>query len=137
MKEIESLIPHRHPFLFVDEIITANKDEITGVKTFDESFVFFQENHTKEKIVPSMILIEAMAQCGGAGVKKLNDSEDNALYGLASIENTQFLGTVQVGNTIKMIVKNIKISNRVIKQSGTVYCKDKIAVEATWMCAKL
>ena len=136
MKEIESLIPHRYPFLFVDEIITANKDEITGVKTFDESFVFFQENYTKEKIVPNMILIEAMAQCGGAGVKKLNNSDDE-LYGLASIENAKFFNTVEVGSTIEMIVKNIKISNRVIKQSGTVYCKDKIAVEATWMCAKL
>lgn len=136
MKEIESLIPHRYPFLFVDEITNVNKDEITGVKTFDESFVFFQENHTKEKIVPNMILIEAMAQCGGAGVKKLNNGDDE-LYGLASIENAKFFSTVEVGSTIEMIVKNIKISNRVIKQSGTVYCKDKIAVEATWMCAKL
>lgn len=136
MKEIESLIPHRYPFLFVDEITNVNKDEITGVKTFDESFVFFQENHTKEKIVPNMILIEAMAQCGGAGVKKLNNDDDE-LYGLASIENAKFFSTVEVGSTIEMIVKNIKISNRVIKQSGTVYCKDKIAVEATWMCAKL
>lgn len=40
MKEIEDLIPHRHPFLFVDEIISANQDEIVGIKTFDESIEF-------------------------------------------------------------------------------------------------
>lgn len=136
MKEIETLIPHRYPFLFVDEIISVDEHEIIGMKSFDDSFAFFQETSAGQKIVPSMILVEAMAQCGGAGVKKINDSEDGALYGLASIENTQFHDTVQAGNTIKMIIRNIKISNKIIKQSGTVYCKDKIAVEATWMCAK-
>lgn len=135
MKDIEKLIPHRFPFLFVDEIISAEEEEILGFKTYDESFVFFQENFHREKIVPNVILIESMAQCGGAGIKKLGLG-GNSFYGFAIIENVKFFNYVRFGETVEMLVKNINISNRIIKQSGTAFCNKKIIAEATWICAK-
>ncbi|MCY6372697.1 3-hydroxyacyl-ACP dehydratase FabZ family protein [Clostridium ganghwense] len=136
MNEIESLIPHRFPFLFVDEILSAEKDEIVGIKTFDDSFSFFQEGFSKQKIVSNVILVESMGQCGGAGIKKLGIGGD-ALYGFAVIQNVQFFSNVEFGQTVKMVIKNLKISNKAIKQSGTAFCNDKVVAEATWMCARL
>ncbi|MBV7275160.1 3-hydroxyacyl-ACP dehydratase FabZ family protein [Clostridium thailandense] len=136
MSDIEALIPHRHPFLFVDEILSADEDKTIGIKTYDESFAFFQECMPKQKIVPNVILIESMGQCGGAGIKKSGIGSD-ALYGFAVMENVRFFDTVKFGETVRMIIKNINISNRAIKQSGTALCNDKVVAEATWMCARL
>ncbi|GAA0179254.1 3-hydroxyacyl-ACP dehydratase FabZ [Clostridium sediminicola] len=136
MNDIETLLPHRHPFLFVDEILSAEKDEIIGIKTFDDSFIYFQEYNSKQKIVPNVILVESMGQCGGAGIKKLGIG-GNALYGFAVIQDVRFFNTVEFGQTVKMVVKNLRVSSRGIKQSGTAFCNGKLVAEATWMCAKL
>lgn len=135
MNEIETLIPHRDPFLFVDEIETANENEIIGHKHYDESFEYFKGHFPHLKIVPGMILVESMAQCGGAGVRKLRKSEDG-IFVLASIESAQFLNAVEIGKTVRMKIKNIRLGSKVIKQQGTAYVDDKPVAEATWMCAR-
>ncbi len=136
MKEIENLLPHRHPFLFVDVILSANKDEIVGTKTFDESMVFFNGHFPKLKIVPGTILVEAIAQCGGAGVKKIN-SKSKGLFSLATVESVKFYKQVKCGQTVKMVVKNLRIGEKIIKQSGISYVNDIPVAQATWMCVKL
>jgi 3-hydroxyacyl-[acyl-carrier-protein] dehydratase len=135
MNDIDTLIPHRDPFQFVDEILSAEEDEIVGVKTYDDPF-FMQGHFPERKIVPGVILIESMAQCGGAGINKIGIVGD-ALWGLASLEEAHFLSIVDFGKTVKMVIKNLKISNRGIKQSGTAFCDGKIVVTATWVCARL
>jgi 3-hydroxyacyl-[acyl-carrier-protein] dehydratase len=66
MKEIEILIPQRPPFLYVDRIVSATKDEITGTNMFSCSNEFLRGSFADHYFVPGVILIEAMAQCGGA-----------------------------------------------------------------------
>ena len=136
MNAVKELIPHREPFLFVDEIVSANRDEIIGVKNFGESFTFAEGHFPGGRIVPGVLLVEAMGQCGGAGIKQLGLGGD-ALYGFAAFENVRFLGAVKLGKTVKMVIKNLKISNRAIKQSGTAYCDGKAVAEATWLCVRL
>ncbi|MHC1685172.1 MAG: 3-hydroxyacyl-ACP dehydratase FabZ family protein [Clostridiaceae bacterium] len=136
MKDIKELIPHRDPFLFVDEIISVEKEEIVGIKTYDESFYYFQENNNKEKTVPNTIIVESMGQCGGAGIKQLGIGGDS-LYGFAIMEDIRFYDNAKFGDTVKMVVKNLNITTRAIKQSAIAYCNDKIIAEATWMCARI
>jgi 3-hydroxyacyl-[acyl-carrier-protein] dehydratase len=136
MKEIKKLLPHRHPFLFVDEIISARQDEIIGVKIFDESMEFLNGHFPEFKIVPGTILVEAMAQCGGAGIKKLYPTR-NGLFSLATIESVKFHKSVECGQTVKTVVKNLRVGEKVIKQSGVSYVNDIPVVEAIWMCVKL
>lgn len=70
---IEKLIPHRSPFLFVDKIISANEKQIIGIKTFDKAIDKMATGSFSDfDFIPGMILIESMAQCGGAGIKKLD-----------------------------------------------------------------
>ena len=133
--EIEKLIPHRAPFLFVDKIITANEKEIIGIKSFDKSNEMLTGSFPEFNFIPGTIIVESMAQCGGAGVKKAKLAE--GLFGLASMENVTFLKGVTYNEEIKFIIKNIRVSNRLIKQTGIAYTKNEPILEATWICARI
>lgn len=134
--EIEKLIPHRFPFLFVDKIITANEEEVIGVKSFDRTIdKMLTGSFPDYDFIPGMILIESMAQCGGAGVKKAGLAE--GFFGLVSMGNVKFLKGVTYDEEIKYIIKNVRVSNRLIKQSGIAYSRDEPIAEATWVCARI
>jgi 3-hydroxyacyl-[acyl-carrier-protein] dehydratase len=136
MDSIKALIPHRDPFLFVDEIVSADENEIIGLKTFADSFFVFSGHLPERRIVPEVILIEAMAQCGGVGAKKLKLINEE-LCVLAMIQTARFFNDVEPGNLVTMVIKNLKVRNRGIKQSGTAYCHEQVVAEATWWCVKL
>jgi 3-hydroxyacyl-[acyl-carrier-protein] dehydratase len=79
MKEIEILVPQRNPFLFVDKLLSASREEIIGTHIFSDSNQFLRGSFPDYYFVPGAILIEAMAQCGGAGIRKMGlaDSLDS------------------------------------------------------------
>lgn len=134
MKEVETLIPHREPFLFVDRIVSATPEEIVGTKVFPDSEHFLRGSFPESGFVAGTILIEAMAQCGGAGIKKLGLAD--GFFGFANIENANFFQGVPYGKEFKMVVRNVKIAERYIRQSGVGYVDDEQCVELTWTCVK-
>ena len=135
-KEIESLIPHRSPFLFVDHILVANEKEIVGTKRFErENDPMLTGSFPEANFIPGMILVESMAQCGGAGIKKAGLAD--GFFGLVSMEDVAFLKGIFYGQEIKYVVKNIRVSNRLIKQSGVAYYKEVPITKATWVCARI
>src|SRR5690606_14442191 len=98
MKEIETLIPHRAPFIFIDEITMADSEKVVGNRTFKNSEPILKGSFPFFNYVPGMIIIESMAQCGGAGVKMLGISR--GIFGLANIENANFYKGVQFGDKV-------------------------------------
>lgn len=133
---IESLIPHRFPFLFVDEILIANKEEIIGTKTFSKTTdEMLCGSFPESGFIPGMILIESMAQCGGAGIKLLGLAD--GFFGLVSLDKVRFFKGVTYEIEVKYIVKNIRVSDRLIKQEGVAYVINEPVAEASWICAKL
>lgn len=135
MKPIESLIPHRDPFLYVDTIISATMEEIVGLKVFSDTDPLISGSFPEFNFVPGVILLESMAQCGGAGVKILGVTE--GFFALSSIESAHFPRGAEIGQQIKMVIKNIKLSERFIKQSGIAYVANKVVADATWLCVRL
>ena len=134
MKEIETLIPHRNPFLYVDELIDLSKDEIVGTTIFSDTNSFLTASFPEFNYVPGVILIEAMAQCGGAGIKKLGLAD--GLFGFANIEHATFYKGVEYGNVFKMVIQNIKVAEKYIKQSGVGYVGEAVCMELIWTCVK-
>jgi 3-hydroxyacyl-[acyl-carrier-protein] dehydratase len=134
MKEIETLIPHRNPFLYVDEISSLSKEEIVGTNIFSEANEFLTGSFPEFNYVPGVILIEAMAQCGGAGIKKLGLAD--GLFGFANIEAANFYKGVEYGAVFKMVIKNIKITSKYFKQSGIGLVAGSPCLDLTWMCIR-
>lgn len=134
MKEIETLIPHRNPFLYVDKISSLSKEEIIGTTVFSDANEFLTGSFPEFNYVPGVILIEAMAQCGGAGIKKLGLAD--GLFGLANIETANFYKGVEYGDVFKMVIKNIKITDKYFKQSGIGLVADSSCMDLTWTCVR-
>lgn len=64
----EELLPHRDPFLFLDELIEADEKHTVAKRVFTDDHFFFKGHFPAYPVVPGVILVETMAQCGGAGL---------------------------------------------------------------------
>jgi 3-hydroxyacyl-[acyl-carrier-protein] dehydratase len=135
MKEVQTLLPHRDPFLYVDKLVSITPETIVGTKIFSDTDQFLRGSFPDFYFVPGMILIEAMAQCGGAGIKKLALTE--GLFGLANIENATFYRGVEYEKEFRMEISNLKITERYIRQSGLGLVDGERCVELSWTCVRL
>jgi len=134
MNEIENLLPHREPFLFIDEIVEATKEKIVAKHVFTENEFFFKGHFPEYPVVPGVILVETMAQAGGAGLRKLEILSGDALFFLATIDKVKFRKQVRPGDEVTLEIENLRVSPRMIKQQGKTFVGDELAAEAEWMC---
>jgi len=134
MNEIEKLLPHRQPFLFVDEIVQADEQKIVAKHVFTENECFFKGHFPEYPVVPGVILVETMAQSGGAGLRKLGIIGDTALFFLATVDKVKFRRQVRPGDEVRSEIINLRLSPKMIKQQGKAYVGDELAAEAEWMC---
>ena len=132
--EIEKLLPHREPFLFVDEISEASEEKITAKHIFTENEFFFKGHFPEYPVVPGVILVETMAQAGGAGLRKLGVIADDGLFFLATVDKVKFRRQVRPGDEVRCEIVNLRVSSKMIKQAGKAYVGVEIAAEAEWMC---
>lgn len=133
MKDIKELIPHRDPFLFIDRLEKADAEEVIAYRTFTKDEPFFKGHFPQYPVVPGVILVETMAQAGGAGVSQTGILGDN-LFFLASVDKVKFRRQVRPDEEVRLEIKNLRVSARVLKQSGVAKVGDEIAAEAEWMC---
>jgi len=133
-KDIESLIPHRKPFIFVDEIESADKDGSVSYHTFTEDEFFFKGHFPEYPVVPGVILVETMAQAGGAALSFQKTFAEGSLFFLATVDKVKFRKQVRPGDKVKLVITNLRVSARMIKQAGKAYIGDDVAAEAEWMC---
>ena len=132
MTDITSLLPHRDPFLFVDRIEKADPEEIVAYRRFTAAEPFFAGHFPEYPVVPGVLLIETLAQCGGAGLRM--STGGSGTFFLAAVEKAKFRRQVKPDDEVRCVVRNLRVSKSMLRQSGKAYVGDELAAEAEWLC---
>ena len=132
--DIKSLLPHREPFLFVDEIVSCDDNGSVSEHVFTENEFFFKGHFPEYPVVPGVILCETMAQAGGAALSYQKKVPDGSLFFFATLDKVKFRNQVRPGGKVRMGVQNLRFSKKMSKQSGKAFVGEKLAAEAEWMC---
>ncbi|MBF8263652.1 MAG: fabZ [Parachlamydiales bacterium] len=129
-KDIERILPHRYPFLFVDRVlqIDLEKSEIVGVKNVTSNEPFFQGHFPGAPIMPGVLLLEALAQTGGILVHQ--KGYDKKIAVLLNIANAKFRRPVVPGDVVLLYVVGLHISGTGGKIRGKAMVQEQLAVEA-------
>ena len=132
--EIETLLPHRKPFLFVDSIDSYDDNGCVCTRKFTEEDFFFKGHFPEYPVVPGVILIETMAQGGGAALSLQKKFKEGSLFFLATVNNVKFKHQVRPGDTVRMEIENKRVSPSMIVQSGKAFVGETLCAQAEWMC---
>ena len=127
--EIQSIIPHRYPFLLLDQILEVIPGKrAVGIKNVTVNEPFFQGHFPGNPIMPGVLIVEAMAQV--AGVAGLLAPENKGKLGLfAGIENMKFKKRVVPGDTLVMEAEFLALKMGIGKVKVSAKVNDEIAAE--------
>ena len=131
IEEIKKLIPHRKPFLFIEECKVIEKGKIgESFRTFEETEYFFEGHFPDNPIVPGVVIIEAMAQTAGVVVSEnlINKNDKSVLF--MSINKAKFRKPVLPNYKIRFYVEMINNVKNVYKFSGKAYHEEALVAES-------
>ena len=130
---IRELLPHRYPMQLVDKVVSMGATTIVGVKNITANEPFFQGHFPQEPVMPGVLQIEAMAQCGGLLVlSQVEEPERWSTYFL-KIDNVKFRQKVVPGDTLLFRVELLSpVRHGISSMQGYMFVGDNVVAEATF-----
>ena len=134
INSIKKMLPHRNPFLLIDKIIDKGPDFIIGVKNVTMNEPFFVGHFPEEPVMPGVLMIEAMAQCGGIFViSSMPGDGDYSTY-FMTMDNIKFRKKVIPGDTLLFKLKLVSpIRRGIANMRGMAFVGDTVVCEGEFM----
>lgn len=135
VNEIQKILPHRYPFLFVDAIVEMERlKRIVGIKNVTINEAHFQGHFPGQPVMPGVLIIEAMAQVGGLLLlREVPDRENKLLY-LVAVDDVRFRRPVVPGDQLSVEMTVVSWRGDFCKLDGKASVNGQLATEATLMC---
>ena len=131
VNRIRKLLPHRYPMQLVDKVISISGTTIVGIKNVTSNEPFFQGHFPEEPVMPGVLMVEAMSQCGGLLVlNTLDDPERYSTYFL-KIDDVKYRKKVVPGDTLIFKVELLApVRHGISSMQGYIFVGDTLVAEA-------
>jgi 3-hydroxyacyl-[acyl-carrier-protein] dehydratase len=132
---ILAAIPHRPPFLLVDEIVERSDSKIIGTKRFTGEEDFFKGHYPEFPLVPGVLLCEAAMQCGAVLLSRIIGENRNKIPVATRMNDVRFKQMVRPGETIRMEVELVERLADAFFMKAKVTVENRVAVRFEFACA--
>lgn len=130
---IRELLPHRYPMQLVDKVISIGATSIVGIKNITSNEPFFMGHFPQEPVMPGVLQIEAMAQCGGLLVLNTVDEPERWSTYFLKIDDVKFRQKVVPGDTLIFKVDLLApVRHGISSMKGYMFVGDHVVSEATF-----
>jgi UDP-3-O-[3-hydroxymyristoyl] N-acetylglucosamine deacetylase/3-hydroxyacyl-[acyl-carrier-protein] dehydratase len=132
--QIMEILPHRPPFLLIDRILELSDKHVVGMKNVTMNENFFVGHFPGAPVMPGVLQVEAMAQCGGVLVLNTVPDPENYLTYFMKMDNVKFKQKVIPGDTIIFKCELITpIRRGICHMQAYAYANGKLVAEAELM----
>jgi 3-hydroxyacyl-[acyl-carrier-protein] dehydratase len=133
--EIMSILPHRYPFLLIDRVTEMErKTRIVALKNVTANEPHFTGHFPDYPIMPGVLMVEAIAQAGGALLLTEIEDRDDKLMVFTGIDSAKFRRPVVPGDQLRIEVTVLNWRATAVKLLGKCTVEGKLACEATITC---
>ena len=137
IEQIQALLPHRYPFLLVDRITECTPGQgARGIKCVTANEPFFQGHFPHYKVMPGVLIIEALAQVGAVAILSVPENRGKlALFG--GIKNARFKQQVRPGDVLELECEltaqrgPVGFGTATAKVNGKTACKAELTFALT------
>ncbi len=131
INDIQRIMPHRYPLLLVDRILEfEDRKRVVGIKNVTINEPFFVGHFPGHPIMPAVLIIEAMAQCGGVLLLNSVDDPANKLMYFMGIDKARFRKPVLPGDQLRFELQLLRFGGSVCKMEGKAYVDGELVAEA-------
>ncbi len=135
IRQIMQLLPHRYPLLLIDRVIEMERrTRIVALKNVSINEPHFQGHFPDYPIMPGVLMVEAIAQTGGALLLTEIPDRDEKLMVFTGIEEARFRRPVTPGDQLRIEVTVLQWRSRAVKMRGVITVEGKVVCDATVMC---
>jgi 3-hydroxyacyl-[acyl-carrier-protein] dehydratase len=137
LTEIQAAIPHREPFLLIDEIVSRSDKQIVCRKRFTGQESFYAGHYPQYPLTPGVLLCEAAMQAGAVLLSGFVSAAENAVPVATRMNDVRFKRSVRPGETIEIEVELTERLADAFFLKAKVTCEGRVAVRFDFACTLL
>ena len=130
IEQILKALPHRYPFLLVDRVMEMEKGKsLVAIKNVTYNEEFFQGHFPEMRVMPGVLMIEAIAQAGGILICNSFPDSEKKLFFLTKVDKAKFRRPVVPGDQLRFEIEMLRLKNRFCQYRGKALVDGELAAE--------